>query len=332
MIPAEHPHLYVAAITHEGMKGKDNEDRYAIAAHHLSEIDQTPSLLLVIADGVGGHRAGEVASQLAVDQIVKVVADSAGKHPVETLRQAMGTASQTILDAAESDDSLQGMGATCVCAWVVEDRLFAGWMGDSRLYLMRNNEIWQVTTDHTWIQEALTHGILTPDQVAGHPNAHVIHRHLGSQNHNQPDFRLRNRPSQEEGSDSHQGFRLQPGDRLLLCTDGLTDLVKPEEILTAATSYPREQALQGLVNLANARGGHDNITIVLAEVPEKFLSPVQSSVKRGITTLHISITCLVLALVAFLISVVILVVWLFLRNNSAPSSQLLWMFWCLVGM
>jgi protein phosphatase len=326
MIPAEHPHLYVAAITHPGMKGKDNEDRYAIAAHYLGETDRTPSLLIVVADGVGGHRAGEIASQIAVEKIVQVVGASNGKSPQEVLRQAINLASLAILESAAEDDNRQGMGATCVCAWMVGERLYACWMGDSRLYLVREDAIWQVTTDHTWIQEALTHGILTPDQVAGHPNAHVIHRHLGSQNNNDADFRLRVRPGKEEGSEANQGFRLQPRDRLVLCTDGLTDLVTPEEIHKAVTSYPREQALQGLVNLANARGGHDNITITLAEVPETLIPPDAPAAKGRLTSLHLSLTCLALVVLAFLMFVAVALVWWFFFRTVPvllPSQQFL---------
>jgi PPM family protein phosphatase len=320
MIVAEHPHLYVAAITHPGMKGKENEDRYAIAAYHLGEQDATPSVLMVIADGVGGHRAGEVASQIAVDNIMRAVSESDGQRPVDILRYALAGASQAILESAQEDQGRQGMGATCVCAWIVGDRLYASWLGDSRLYLIRGDEIWQVTTDHTWIQEALTHGILTPDQVAGHPNAHVIHRHLGSLNHNEPDFRLRARANDAEGSEAQQGMHIQAGDRLLLCTDGLTDLVNAAEIQRAVTAYPREQALQGLINLANARGGHDNITIALAEVPESIgAANGQSASKKGIRPFHIGITCIVVAILFLFAALAIIWVWWLISNTSANS-------------
>jgi protein phosphatase len=320
MIPAEHSHLYVAAITHAGMKGKENEDRYAIAAHQISESDRTPSLLMVVADGVGGHRAGEVASQIAIEQIVQTIGQSNGHAPLDTLRLAINNATQAILDSAEQDQSRQGMGATCICAWVMDDKLYACWLGDSRLYLMRDGVIWQATTDHTWIQEALSHGILTPDQVPGHPNAHVIHRHLGSQNHNEPDFRLRTRPGDEEGAESHQGFRLRGGDRLLLCSDGLTDLVTPEEILKAVSDYPREQALLGLVNLANQRGGHDNITITLGEVPVKQAAASHPSPLPKLNSLHFSLACLGVAVLLILaLAAILLMVWWFLYRPVDPT-------------
>ncbi|MFZ6026359.1 MAG: PP2C family protein-serine/threonine phosphatase [Chloroflexota bacterium] len=324
MIVAEHPHLHVAAITHPGMKGKENEDRYAIAAYRLSEQNATASVLIVVADGVGGHRAGEIASQIAVESIVQAVAASDAQHPVETLRYAMAGASQAIVESAQEDQSRQGMGATCVCAWVIGDRLYATWVGDSRLYLVRGDSIWQVTTDHTWIQEALTHGILTPDQVAGHPNAHVIHRHLGSLNHNEPDFHLRAHPN-EEGAESHQGMRIQAGDRLLLCTDGLTDLVTAPEIHRAVIAYPREQAMQGLVNLANARGGHDNITIALAEVPENIATGEYNGVPAGVERfnlgpLQVGVGCILIAALVSLATLAILLLWWYFSRTSSVSA------------
>ena len=303
MITAEHPHLFVDTITHPGMKGKLNEDCYAVAAHKVSENDPVPSLFLVIADGVGGHRAGEVASQIAVNQITQTIASSDGKRPVDILGYALSGASQAVLDAAQADEERQGMGATVVCAWILEDRLYASWMGDSRMYLIRNGEILQLTTDHTWIQEALDHGILTPDQVPGHPNVHVIHRHLGSKKRNEPDFRLRSKANEKEGSDSNQGMQILPGDRLLLCTDGLTDLVMPDEIYKAVTTLPRGQALQGLVNMANARGGHDNITVILAEVPSQARDADSSKSRQSMPLKIAGISCFVI-LLAFLILIV----------------------------
>jgi len=314
MITAEHPHLFVDTITHPGMKGKLNEDCYAVSTHKISENNPVPSLFLVIADGVGGHRAGEVASQIAVNQITQTIAGSDGKRPVDILGYALSGASQAVLDAAQADDERQGMGATVVCAWILGDRLYASWLGDSRMYLIRNGFILQLTTDHTWIQEALDHGILTPDQVPGHPNAHVIHRHLGSKKRNEPDFRLRSKPNDKEGSDSNQGMQLLPGDRLLLCTDGLTDLVTPDEILKAVTTLPRSQALQGMVNMANARGGHDNITVILAEVPPQDGDANQIKPQQSLPLKIMGISCLIILLTTLFLAVLGTLLWNFFLN------------------
>ncbi len=279
MIPVEHPHIFVAAVTHPGMKGKNNEDRYKVSAYQTGGDEGTPSLLLVISDGIGGHRAGEVAAEMAVNIITQKVSEGDPGQPLEVLRAAAAEASQSIAAQSEREDSQRGMGATCVCAWIIDDRLYVGSMGDSRLYLARGDAIRQLTVDHTWIQEAIEHGALTPEQAADHPNAHVIRRYMGSDAPAELDLRLRLRDHEKNSqSEAHQGLRLQPGDRLLLCTDGLTDLVKDGEILTVLQALPREQALTKLVNMANARGGHDNITAILAEVP---LSQAAETPKSG---------------------------------------------------
>ncbi len=114
------------------------------------------------------------------------------------MKQALTHANQVILDRSKEDPSLTGMGTTCVCAWVIGDQLYAASVGDSRLYLQRGAKLIRLTTDHTWVQEALAQGILTPDQVKGHPNAHIIRRFLGSMNAINPDLRLRLSPAESD--------------------------------------------------------------------------------------------------------------------------------------
>ncbi len=269
MIPIEQPHLKVATATHPGMKGKPNEDRYSISAYRLSSDDHTPSVLALLADGVGGHRAGEVAAQLAVENINKYVAESLSNLPTQVLKHALLYTNQIILNRSKEDPTLTGMGTTCVVAWVIGDRLYAASLGDSRLYLQRGAKLVCLTTDHTWIQEALAEGSLTPDQVKGHPNAHIIRRFLGSSKANNPDLRLRLNPAESETqAEANQGLRLLPGDRLMLCSDGLTDLVEDAEILNILRTRQLESSPASLIELANQRGGHDNITVVAMEVPQ----------------------------------------------------------------
>lgn len=269
MIIAENAHLNIAAASHPGMKGKANEDRYSVTAYHTSSADQTPSVLAILADGIGGHRAGEVAAQLSVENINKFVSSSPLDQPALVLKQALIHTNQLILNFAAANPALTGMGTTCVCAWVIGEQLYASSVGDSRLYLQRGDQLTCLTIDHTWIQEALTQGSLTPDQVKGHPNAHIIRRFLGSANTLDPDLRLRLDSSESDiHAEANQGLRLLPGDRLMLCTDGLTDLVKDQEIRDILRIEQFDQAPAQLVALANRRGGHDNITVVVMEVPK----------------------------------------------------------------
>lgn len=250
------------------MKGKNNEDSYATSSFYVDKKRKIPSALAVISDGIGGHRAGEVASDIAVDIIHKKIAESDASQPVNILQDAMIQASEAIRRQAEADPAQKGMGATCVCAWVIGDRLYAASVGDSRLYLIREHTIRKLSIDHTWVQEAIDAGAITRDQARSHPNAHVIRRYLGSPQPAIPDLRLRLRQEDTDTqAEDNQGMPLLPGDVLLLCSDGLTDLVDDQEILDEIEENGLEVALQNLENLANERGGHDNITIIGMQVP-----------------------------------------------------------------
>lgn len=258
-----------SGITHAGMRGKVNEDRFAITNFKFGPEHNLPSLLAVLSDGIGGHRAGEVAAEMAVSQITERVAESDGSSPQSTLRQAIEHASESIYNQSMTDSGLEGMGATCACAWILADKLYTANVGDSRIYLLRAGTITQLTNDHTWVQEAIDMGVLRPEQSFGHPNAHIIRRYLGASQTPEVDMRLRLSPSiGMGGSSSAQGMPLLAGDLLMLCSDGLTDLVTDAEILTAYMQAQPDDAAQHLMNTANQRGGHDNITIVTIRVPE----------------------------------------------------------------
>lgn len=265
----EQAHLPVIARTHPGMTGKNNEDRFAVSAF-VQDVKPVPVLLAVLSDGIGGHRAGEIAAELVVNTISHLVASSSGDTPLETLENAIQETSQLIFAQSQSNNDQIGMGATVSCALIQEDRLYTATVGDSRIYLLRGNRFFQLSTDHTWIQEALESGVLLPDQVKGHPNAHVIRRFLGSAVPPHADFRLRLESTEtNEQAIANQGMHLKPKDTLLLCSDGLTDLVSADEIQAVLGYQPLEQAAQTLIDMANQRGGHDNITLILIQIPPK---------------------------------------------------------------
>lgn len=269
MIRTTLAHLHIAALSHPGRSGKNNEDRYAVSSFQLSKEDPRPSIFAVVADGIGGHRAGEVAAELAVNYISMHVAESNARKPIKLLENAIHDASQAIATHSAGKEEEQGMGATCACVWVIENRLHIGYVGDSRIYLLRGKFIQQLTVDHTWVQEAYEKGIITAEQMRDHPNVHVIRRHLGGIRLPEVDFRLRldNADTDEEAL-NNQGFHLQPGDTILICTDGLTDLVWDDEIQkTIRSKRDLKSAAEALVALANERGGHDNITVVLLAMP-----------------------------------------------------------------
>jgi PPM family protein phosphatase len=281
MIRTQRAHLTVEAQTHAGMTGKNNEDRYAVTSFVLEENNRLPVLFAVLADGIGGHRAGEVAAELAVNHIMQVVAKSDGRHIQQTIVDAVTEASNAIAAHSAANENLKGMGATCALAWIIGDRLYTAYVGDSRIYLMRGGRIQQLTVDHTWVQEAIEKGILTPELAREHPNVHVIRRYLGSPEPPEPDFRLKFFDGEgDQQSEQNQGVQLLPDDVILLCSDGLTDLVWNDEILeTVRTRANIREASRALIDLANTRGGHDNITVVLASVPSDFKIVVKKNRK-----------------------------------------------------
>lgn len=270
MIKTEESHFIIKAASHPGISGKKNEDRYGVTSFFIGPKKKTPSLVAVLCDGIGGHRAGEVAAEMGVSIITETVVDRDGRDPLNILEEAIKQASDAIYQASQSHGGRVGMGATCAVAWVIRDRLFTANLGDSRIYLLRKGHIVQLTTDHTWIQEALDAGLISESARERHPNAHVIRRYLGSKKPPQPDFRLWYfEGEKDQDALNNQGLRLKVGDILLLCSDGLTDLVSDEEIRAVIQGTPLEQVPDVLIDMANHRGGHDNTTVVVMAYPHK---------------------------------------------------------------
>ena len=263
-----HPHRGVAKYTHSGLSGKTNEDRLALAAFHSAS--GQPVLFVVVSDGIGGHRAGEVAAELTVQSIIEEVSRINGADPLQIMESAIHTASQAIAERSARHADQAGMGSTCACAWVEGNRLFTAHVGDSRIYLVREGRIHRITIDHTWVQEAIERGVLTPEQGLEHPNAHVLRRHLGAAALPKVDTRLRLEDTEsDEQSRMNQGLQLGRNDIVLLCTDGLTDMVRDDEILRLITSRNSlRSAAEALVDRANEHGGRDNITVALIGAPQ----------------------------------------------------------------
>lgn len=268
MIPTERAHLYLTAQSHPGLSGKNNEDNFAVSAYSVGKTNPTPSVFAIVSDGIGGHRAGEVASEMTVNMISQIVAQSDGSRPLDVFQQGFYAVSEEIVKQAELDPSRKGMGTTAACAWIIGQKLYIGYAGDSRIYLMRGKHIQQLSRDHTWVQEAIDKGILSDAAIKSHPNLHVIRRYIGSSEPPEPDLRLYLQPNEnDQRARANQGTVLTPGDVIMLCTDGLTDLVNDSEMLAAIQGRTLKQAAQLLIDLANERGGHDNITIVMLGVP-----------------------------------------------------------------
>jgi protein phosphatase len=269
MIHAQQAHLHVAAQSNMGMVRQNNEDSFAVSAYRLSEIDSTPSVFAILCDGIGGHQAGEVASEMAVNRITAWAARSDGANPQDVIKSAFDETNLKVLAEAQSNPERHGMGATLACVWVIGRRLYTASAGDSRIYLVRGGAIHQLSIDHTWMQEAVDKGLVNTAQVNNIPNLHVIRRYLGSEKEVEPDFRLRLMASETNLEMlANQGMLLIPGDLLLLCSDGLTDMVTNDEMVEVMQREKNLNAsVKALVDLANKHGGQDNITVVMLMMP-----------------------------------------------------------------
>jgi len=279
LIPSNQNHLDTSSITDPGSRGRLNEDSYQISSFTISDNDDTPVLLTVVADGIGGHKAGEIASRIAVETIINTVAESDMSDPQWILKSALLEANHSITSEAAEDDEKKGMGSTVACALIIDAALYIATLGDSRTYLIRDNIIRQLNIDHTWVQEALDVGVINSEEARSHPRRHLIRSYLGSSDPIKPDLRLYLSDNENlEQAKANQGLPLLPMDQILLCSDGLSDLVADEEIIDILQGGgTHDEQLQKLVDLANLRGGHDNITVVLLQSPGEELFEEENS-------------------------------------------------------
>jgi serine/threonine protein phosphatase PrpC len=210
--------------------------------------------LYLVADGMGGHQAGEVASKGAVELVIANYYGDTSRDAATSLVRAFHTANQQLHTQSETDLSKKGMGTTLVAAAVLGRQVYVANVGDSRAYLINSRGITQITEDHSWVEEQVRAGLLTSEQARRHPQRNLVTRALGS------------RPSIEV--DLFEG-EISEGDTLLLCSDGLTGRVENPEIATLVLDHPPQEAARQLVTLANERGGNDNITVLLISTQEE---------------------------------------------------------------
>ncbi len=203
-----------------------------------------------VADGMGGHLAGDIASKMTAELLIKALA---GLEPrTDTLAQCVENINAQVFDRQKSDESLRGMGTTLTVLWEADDAVYVGHIGDSRAYLLRGGELKQVTDDHSVVAEMLREGLLTEDEAARHPYRHMITRAVGTDALVTADILTLDK---------------QPGDRWLICSDGLSNCVPIADLAENLMKYDLPEAADRLLHLALTRGGQDNITLVLTEVP-----------------------------------------------------------------
>jgi protein phosphatase len=257
------PSLDVASLSHPGMVRTHNEDSVFVDGH---------AGLAVLADGMGGYSAGEVASGIAVSVITKgmmaeltsgrelskVDVGSGLTHAALLLQQQIALANKGIYEAAQARPECAGMGTTLVATVFVQNRVSIGHVGDSRCYRLRLDRFEQLTHDHSLLQEQIDSGLLTQEQAKYSLNKNLVTRALGIEAVVPPDI---------------SEYRVEAEDIYVLCSDGLTDMVDPavvQEIVAAKRSDLAEAAAE-LIDVANQNGGRDNISVVLVRVPAEFL-------------------------------------------------------------
>lgn len=229
------------SITHPGLVREINED--CLGFYRAGD-----AVLAVLADGIGGHNAGEVASRICVETLRDVFLGSDGGNPENILRKGLLEAGENILRQGSADINLHGMGTTVVAAVIRGRQCWYSHLGDSRIYLLLPDRVERLTRDHSVPQELLDRGLITERQAKGHRMAHVITKALGLPGITDADIQVRTIALPEESG-------------LLLCSDGLTDLVSDDEIYREVIGRKPQKACDDLLELVLARGAHDNVSI-----------------------------------------------------------------------
>ena len=239
--------MRIYSATDVGQKRKMNQD-YVFASS--DPIGNLPNLF-VVADGMGGHNAGDYASSHAVSVVVEEIRQDRDFNPVKVIRHAIESANREIIEQAQKDEKLKGMGTTMVVSTIVGQYAYVANVGDSRLYVA-DRELQQITRDHSLVQEMVRMGEISVEEARNHPDKNIITRALGAERVVDVDF---------------FDMRLEPGSTLLMCSDGLSNMVEDSRIKEILSR--RDEALdergRTLIGEANRNGGKDNIAIVLIE-------------------------------------------------------------------
>ncbi|MDD6400186.1 MAG: Stp1/IreP family PP2C-type Ser/Thr phosphatase [Lachnospiraceae bacterium] len=230
--------------TDTGNKRSNNQDSIFFSDTSVGPLPN----LYIVADGMGGHKAGDRASKMAIDITVDFIKKSSLENPIAVLKRAMVYANNEIYKAANSDVELNGMGTTMVAAVVLNDKLIVANVGDSRLYIV-NNDIKQITMDHSLVEELIRSGELERKRGRNHPEKNIITRAMGSKDEIVPDF---------------FEIDLCEDDICLMCSDGLSNMVEDDEIKDIVLENDSlEDMVRALVDRANYYGGSDNISVVI---------------------------------------------------------------------
>lgn len=234
------------SITDVGQKRNINQD-YVYASE--SPIGNLPNLF-VVADGMGGHKAGDFASKYTVEQLVKSIKESRETNPIKIIRESIEAANAALVKKADENIELSGMGTTLVAATIISGYIYVANIGDSRLYII-NDDIKQITRDHSYVEEMIRIGKIDREDAKNHPDKNIITRAIGAGIEVAVDF---------------FELKLSQKDIILMCSDGLTNMLEDDEIkvIVKRQEDVRKKA-EKLVKAANENGGRDNIAVVIIE-------------------------------------------------------------------
>ena len=252
--------LLHAALTDVGRVREVNEDAFG-----SDEVGH--GQLFVVADGMGGHQSGDVASRLAVKSIIEGFRDSTAIDPSRRLLDALRSAHERIMARQGQRTGRDRMGTTAVALYISPELAHYAWVGDSRIYLVREGQLSSITRDHTVGRELLERGVLGPEELVSHPDGHKLSRALGMERQWQPECGAAPLP-------------LDSGDMFLLCSDGLYKSIPDGDVLSVLLGHEPEQAADRLVVLANERGGTDNITVQVVRVGSREAA-VEAAAREG---------------------------------------------------
>jgi protein phosphatase len=236
-----------SVVSDVGCQRETNEDCGRYISPTDSDAAINKGVLMLVADGVGGNSAGEVASRTAADVISRVYYEHASDMQ-SALIEAFREANRAIHQAAATSEELRGMGTTCSALALNNGTAISANVGDSRLYLIRDEEIYLMTEDHSVVGELVKHGLISREEARRHPDKNVIVSALGG-------------ATEVSVATWDAPLPIRLGDNFVVCSDGLSDLVEDKEIKETVIAAPPDTACQNLVALAKERGGHDNITV-----------------------------------------------------------------------
>lgn len=239
------------AITDVGSVRDSNEDHLIFIRPFDATIRNTHGCLALVADGMGGHSHGEIASKMAADIITRHYFDT-NYSVLEALKRAFEKANKAIFQKAAKNPTLKGMGTTCTAIILLQNQLYLGHVGDSRAYLLKGNQALQLSKDHTLVQHLLDTGRITEEESVSHPQRNIVTRAMGTSAKVKAEVSLLPVP-------------FEVGDKLLICSDGLYEYIKPPELQAIIQQYSLNEASKTLIALAKQRGGHDNISVLIVE-------------------------------------------------------------------